>query len=280
MPTEYCNPLWNDPSTNIPLPVAINEPFPNELMPAYEQILSTLRGNELIIKTDGACDPNPGYGGAGIYVKHPTDDILEIKIPIDDISNNYHSELIAVYHALTVIEEKFPNFSDPIIVLCDCQPVVTAIKGITKPKTYNNLITQCQMIIKTLETVPRIYWIPREFNTEADGLAKEAALLSKQYQLYGHEIPNTITLIANNNPYKDATDIEIEIRNQWSREWTNSEKTFCNQLILRPDKVYYKILLRLPPIERSMIARIWSGHIKLNNNMFNYQISPTYQCIH
>ncbi len=68
--------------------------------------------------------------------------------------------------------------------------------------------------------------------------------------------------------------------NKWSREWTQTNPNFCNQLLLKPDKSLRIILESLSDPRRKLIARIISGHVRLNENMFNYKLSTTNKCIH
>ncbi len=201
-------------------------------------------------------------------------------LPIDNQTNNWFSELIGLFHALKTIQDKHNTFTDTIIIMSDSRSGVDAIRGTIKPNNCNILISKCWEILQTLSNIPIIYWIPREHNAKADAVSKLAAELSKSYQNNPQTIDPNIPLITNNVSHQGIADINQQLLNQWSREWTQTDPNFCNQLLLKPDKSIRIILENLSNPRRKLIARLISGHVRLNENMFNYKISNTNKCIH
>ena len=222
-----------------------------------------------------------GFGiGAGLYIQHPNTGISEIILPINGITNNYYAELIGLFHALQTIQKDYPNHQHPIIILSDCKPAVEALRALCHAKKYKSLISKCLDIINHLPNIPIIYWIPREYNEKADRLAKRASVLSRQHQIYNQEIPHNIQLVTNGNETVITPDIDEILTHQWSREWTMSNKTFTNSILLRPNKIYFSILCALHPFNRRLIGRILSGHVRLKYYMHKYQLSSTSSCPH
>jgi ribonuclease HI len=75
------------------------------------------------IYTDGACEPNPGYGGWGVVIIYPNGSKKELFGNRSHTTNN-RMELLAVIKGLQYVEKE-----DKIIIYSDSQYIVNGINS-------------------------------------------------------------------------------------------------------------------------------------------------------
>mgnify|MGYP006112920491 FL=1 len=123
---------------------------------------------------DGACQPNPGSGGVGIYMAY--DDIVEkISSPLEGTVTNNIAEYEALILSLETIIKK-DNLFERIDIFSDSQLVCMQFNKKWKCKEQNLsiLLKKAQALSKKIKCDFSLSYIPREQNTVADKLAKEA----------------------------------------------------------------------------------------------------------
>jgi ribonuclease HI len=129
--------------------------------------------NSIEIYIDGACQPNPGAGGIGIYVKG--NDIEEnFSLPLNGTVTNNIAEYQALIFSLKLINKKYLK-SEKIFIFSDSNLVCMHFNGQWKCKD-SKLIP----LLKTAEDISEEFrnkivlsYIPREENYIADSLAKD-----------------------------------------------------------------------------------------------------------
>ena len=131
--------------------------------------------NNLKVFIDGACQPNPGSGGVGIYMIH--NEIEEkISSPLKGLVTNNIAEYEALILCLeTIIEKKFDNYNK-IEVFSDSQLICMQFnkKWKCKERSLSLLLSKAHSLEKKITSSFSLTYIPREQNTVADKLAKEA----------------------------------------------------------------------------------------------------------
>lgn len=124
-----------------------------------------------ILYTDGSSLGNPGPSGIGIILSSQ-EETAEFSFHIGNTTNN-----VAEYHALVTALQiaRSKGYSD-IEVNSDSQLMVNQVAG--KYRVGNGKLQNLyQQTISLLQSFSRwtINWIPREQNSHADKLAKQAA---------------------------------------------------------------------------------------------------------
>jgi len=128
--------------------------------------------SKILIKVDGACNPNPGNMGIGIVIYKNGKLFKKISEAIGYGTNN-----IAEYKALIRgLEEAKKINPERIDVYCDSQLVVKQLnkKYKVKNKGIIPLFNQVEEIIRTIPGEVCFVWNSRDNNFVADGLAKRA----------------------------------------------------------------------------------------------------------
>ncbi|PAQ13402.1 ribonuclease HI [Bacillaceae bacterium SAOS 7] len=118
--------------------------------------------------TDGASTGDPGWAGAGIFIKRDGN-VDRHKIPLG-WCDTHEAEFLAVLKALELVQA---HQSELISLRSDSQTVVHAIeKEYIHKEKYKPLL---QQILELTKDYPLFFvkWIPRKEN-RADGLAREA----------------------------------------------------------------------------------------------------------
>ncbi|MFC1522301.1 ribonuclease HI family protein [Elusimicrobiota bacterium] len=127
---------------------------------------------ELIIYIDGACRFNPGPAGIGVLVQDSEGNTKrEISMAIGHATNNI-AEWSAYLKALeTAKEMKAKHLS----VYTDSKLLEQQVRGNFKIKNENLILlaNKARSLVKFFETF-QITHIPREKNTKADKLSKQA----------------------------------------------------------------------------------------------------------
>ena len=130
--------------------------------------------NNLKIFIDGACQPNPGSGGVGIHI---ICNGIEEKIssPLSGVVTNNIAEYEALILSLETILKKKELFNK-INIFSDSQLVCMQFnkKWKCKEATLAVLLTKAQSLRDKIKSDFSLSYIPREQNTVADKLAKEA----------------------------------------------------------------------------------------------------------
>lgn len=122
------------------------------------------------VYVDGAAQGNPGFSGAGVYIK-AKEKQYEYSFPLGS-RTSHEAEFLAVIKALDVCQEEFPN--EILSFRTDSQIVVDAIEsGYTKNSLFQPLLSD---IIEKGNQFPLYFfkWIASKQNHHADRLAKQA----------------------------------------------------------------------------------------------------------
>lgn len=122
------------------------------------------------IYTDGASHGNPGFSGAGVYIKAQGKE-HRYAFPLD-IMSNHEAEFHAVIKALEICQSDFPG--EILSFRTDSQVVVDAIE---KNDIKNKHLAPLLNLIQTLASeFPYFFikWIPSHQNQQADQLARQA----------------------------------------------------------------------------------------------------------
>lgn len=135
--------------------------------------------NELIVYFDGACEPyNPGGVATwGIVVFDSQGEILHKDCglacqPYSRQSTNNYAEYSALIKALEYcIEAK----AEKVAIFGDSQLAVRQIQGVYSVRSPNilPLFKQAMSLIRRIKKVD-VNWVPREENSVADAMSKEA----------------------------------------------------------------------------------------------------------
>ncbi|NSW88155.1 ribonuclease HI family protein [bacterium] len=129
--------------------------------------------NNLKIFIDGACQPNPGSGGIGIYViSNDTEE--KISLPLKGTVTNNIAEYEALIFALnTIIKRK--ELYDHIDIFSDSQLVCMQFnkKWKCKDKNLSVLLDKALKLRDEIKSKVSLAYIPREENKVADELAKD-----------------------------------------------------------------------------------------------------------
>ena len=126
----------------------------------------------LKIFIDGACQPNPGNGGIGIFI-----DSKEIReefsLPLKGIVTNNIAEYEALIFTLDLIFKKYNSFKQ-IKIFSDSKLVCMQFNKKWKCKDQNlkSLLEKAHVIYSKISTEIILTSIPREENKIADELAK------------------------------------------------------------------------------------------------------------
>ena len=128
----------------------------------------------LEIFIDGACQPNPGKGGIGIFIKS-SDFQEKYSFTLKDEVTNNIAEYEALIKCLNFIKNKFMKF-DEIVIYTDSKLVCMQFNKFWKCKDLKlqQLLNNAHLIYSELNVNIKLEHIPRELNTEADALAKSA----------------------------------------------------------------------------------------------------------
>ncbi len=123
---------------------------------------------------DGASAGDPGYSGAGIFIKH-NGEVERFSIPLG-LKDNHEAEFYACIHALEIcIEKDFQVVS----FRSDSQAVVAAVeKEFVRNPKYKILLDQ---ILELSSKLPLFFikWVPSKENKTADELARKAIRLNQ-----------------------------------------------------------------------------------------------------
>ena len=129
--------------------------------------------NSIEIYIDGACQPNPGSGGIGIYVKgYGIEE--SFSIPLNGTVTNNIAEYQALIFALQLIKRKYLK-SEKINIFSDSNLVCMHFNDQWKCKDEKliPLLQTAKDISRGFRKKIILSYIPREENSIADSLAKD-----------------------------------------------------------------------------------------------------------
>ena len=126
----------------------------------------------LKIFIDGACQPNPGNGGIGIFI-NSKEIREEFSLPLEGIVTNNIAEYEALIFTLDLILKKYNSFKQ-IKIFSDSKLVCMQFNKKWKCKDQNLkcLLEKAHVISSKISTEIILTSIPREENKIADELAK------------------------------------------------------------------------------------------------------------
>ena len=126
----------------------------------------------LKIFIDGACQPNPGNGGIGIFIDSKEIN-EEFSLSLSGIVTNNIAEYEALIFALDLILKKYSSFKK-ITIFSDSKLVCMKFNKKWKCKDNNlkSLLEKAHAISGQISSEIILTYIPREENKVADELAK------------------------------------------------------------------------------------------------------------
>ena len=129
-------------------------------------------GQRYIVYTDGAARGNPGPGGAGAVVQHPSGErVAEVREYLGCVTNN-----VAEYRALLLGLERARQLGARCVeVRSDSELLVKQMRGEWKIKNdaLRTLARRAHVLAAEFERVSYVH-VRREFNKAADRLANQA----------------------------------------------------------------------------------------------------------
>ena len=145
---------------------------------AAKSLVDSLKGQQVICYTDGACRGNPGPAGSGAVVALPSGRLAEACRSLGQATNNI-AELTAIILALDLLDEAGVGHSEAGAIFTDsayCHGVLC--KG-WKAKANQELVGELKERLAARSAIS-LYWIAGhagiEENERADGLANEGVL--------------------------------------------------------------------------------------------------------
>lgn len=127
---------------------------------------------KILIYTDGGSRGNPGPGAAAYVMKDAAGQVLEGRADYLEETTNNHAEYRAVLRALKAAKRRG---ADSIELFSDSELLVRQIHGQYRVKSavLQPLYSQCMERLSHFASW-KVTHVPRERNTEADGLANQA----------------------------------------------------------------------------------------------------------
>lgn len=137
----------------------------------FSRIVDKIEQADATVYFDGACSPNPGKMGLGVFVS--TDHGLTIDAffsPKKPGTNNI-AEWMALRYAVKLC---IRNDLRRVVFVGDSLIVVNQVNG--KWEICDSLFPYYQRCLRDIEKLEQamVIWIPRKLNTIADGLARKA----------------------------------------------------------------------------------------------------------
>jgi ribonuclease HI len=155
---------------------------PSELKSkALEQIDYHYTDSSIIIYTDGACDPNTGHAGCGIYIRYK-DKVIKLSLRTEDHASSLQTELMAINQALS--HANALSIDTKLVLCTDSLGALQTLKQKTC-KENTDVFSSIKSHLKERTAADNIFiWIPSHTgipgNEIADQLAKAA--LSRESQ--------------------------------------------------------------------------------------------------
>ncbi len=131
-----------------------------------------IKENTVTVHVDGACSGNPGDTGLGIVIENKTTGFKENISQYAGVGTNNYAEYKALIVALERIIELGIGYAE---VKSDSELLVKQLKGIYKvKKDHLKVLFERVIFLAGKLTDFKIEHVRREFNAEADLLAKKA----------------------------------------------------------------------------------------------------------
>ena len=133
---------------------------------------------DLTIYTDGGSLNNPGKAASAYLIYHGKK-LIHKDVRFLGIASNNVAEYTALIMALEKVAEiQIHSPVSSISCRADSKLVVSQLSGVYKIKhpDMRQLASRVKLLEMSLGMVPKYTYIPREKNTEADGLVKEMLL--------------------------------------------------------------------------------------------------------
>lgn len=149
-----------------------------DLSPKMEQHANPVSDPDLIVHVDGSCSPNPGGDmWGGVYMSYKGRKLWSTaKVFLGHVGTNNMAEiLIAIYglKALKRIQEKYPEYDVPSLMVSDSMLIVQAIeRGSAKSPALDDKVDEFLQIHDGMRNKPRIEWRKRDKNSRADARSR------------------------------------------------------------------------------------------------------------
>lgn len=130
----------------------------------------------LFVYTDGACSPNPGHAGIGIFMEYKNQ-TKEVSEYIGETTNNV-AELTAIKRALSLIKNK----SKHIIIYTDSQYCVGVLTKFWNAKKNEELILDIRENLLDFENL-KIKWIKSHSGNKGNEIADKLAVKAKERRM-------------------------------------------------------------------------------------------------
>ena len=197
--------------------------------------------------------------GAGVFIIHNNQTILEESLYLGDKSTVFQAETIAINHAASsLLGQETTNQN--IIIHCDSQAAILAIDGTKiKSKTTLSTIGVLNRLGSTNKVILR--WIPAhsgyDGNEKADVLAKRGTTNNNSLVI-NPPIPKSVWKAE----FKFLAKAESKVK------WIAASNSFFK--IAWRDK-FHKIIPRLDRADLSLTTQILTGHAGINYHLHKYK---------
>ena len=211
---------------------------------------------------------NAGYG-AVIYFPNGTKE--EILHPCGSVCSNYIAEQLAIHSAITHIHHTFdtnPSCITNTVIFTDSLSALQALESGTDVSTEMTQLTwNIHSLISKFNIGLVLQWIPGHAgvpgNETADKLAKRGAALPQPIKPATYE--TTCQMIKSN------------LREEWMNSWTTG--TTGRPMHAHMNKPKHKDpIKKLKREEQTIIFRLRTRHIPLNNHLKRINVSNTAAC--
>ena len=210
--------------------------------------------------TDGSAFKATVNAGSGAIITYPDKETKEISIPCGTFCSNYVAEQEAINNTITDIKSKFdtsPETATNIVIFTDSISALQALDS--EQDTSRETSKMSQLLNKLMNEHPIkvvLQWIPGHTglrgNELADTLAKQGASLPQP------DVPVS---------YETAVQIiKSNLQEEWLNSWaTNATGRAVFNHMTKPNPK--DPINKLQREEQSIIFRLRTGHVQLNNHL-------------
>jgi len=186
---------------------------------------------ELLIYTDCACIPNPGRGGWGVVMIHPTNGLRKLSGSHDQTTSS-RMEMTGVLMALSELDSS----GIPVVLRIDSEFVVLTLNGRYRQGKNKDLWAEINRERSRLQTRPiRYEWVKGHagdpYNDMADELANTEAGCSKGYTTRVPDrqlkTPTRPAYNPDDDPFRITAPIDSALRKRrtdWRRKYRRPVK--------------------------------------------------------
>jgi ribonuclease HI len=270
------------PFHKLQVPAPSHSPFPDEHVTS-DDVLASLGNRDIVIFTDGSCDPNPGIAGAGVVITNHANSWINLEFPIEGPSSNIAAELVGMREAINYCQVHLNHINQRVVILCDCKFVLESIANRWNPSAHVEEVMACQRGLCDLQNVPEMYWCKAHVgipgNEAADKVAKRAMHVARERQSeLWHEIQNS-------NLFIRTRGLENPFRKLWEKHWENPyashEHVFEKSLFPRIADINpfcVEVANKLSFMDRKVWMRLLTGKNALRAYLFSIQRSDSPLC--